>query len=100
MERIFELDKPLYGVLSGSSAVQRDDFILIDSANPTIRDFIKIAAHNKAIKQAIFEVTGSGCRLGIFRRSDASRQQAQQQEDPLDRLVRMAQGNGIDVNIQ
>lgn len=97
MDRIFELDKPLYGILTASSAMQRGDFVLIDSPNPTIREFIKIAAHNKAIKQAIFEITGKGCRLGIFRRSEAAKQAAQ---DPLELLAQAAQENGVDVTIK
>lgn len=97
MERIFELDKPLFGILTGSRAMQRDDFILIDSPNPTIKDFIKLPAHNKAIKQAIYEVTGNNCRLGIFRRPEAIPQQT---EDPLEQLARMALDSGIDVTMK
>lgn len=97
MDRIFDLDKPLYGILNGSRAVQRGGFLLIDTTNPTIRDFIQKAEHSKAIKQAISEVTGNSFRLGIFRRPDAV---PTEEEDPLDRLVRMAKGNGIDVTMK
>lgn len=96
MDRIFELDKPLFGILSGSNAVQRGDFILIDSPNPTIREFIKRSEHNKAIKQAIFEAAGVTCRLGILRKPERSGPT----EDPLEQIARLAQENGIDVTIK
>lgn len=95
LECIYDLDKPLYGILTQSSAFQRGDFILIDSTNPTLRDFIKIATHNKAVKQAITQVTGQDFRLGLFRRTEG---QAQEQQDPLDQLAELAKKNGIDVH--
>lgn len=98
MDRIFEIDKPLFGILSGSAAMQRGDFILIDSPNPTIREFIQKPEHSKAIKQAVFETSGMRCRLGLFRRAAA--ETASTPEDPLEALARLAKDSGVDVTIQ
>ena len=48
MEILHRTDIALFGVLSGSQGYTRGEFFLIDSPNPTIKEFIKISTHAKA----------------------------------------------------
>lgn len=90
-----ETDRPLFGVLSGSRGFIRGEFFLIDSPNATVRDFIKIPTHSKAIKKALFEVTGRQFKLGLFKSksSDAPKR------DPLEDLIAQAQ-NTINIDLK
>ncbi len=78
---------PLAGILAGSSAVTRDDFLLIKSDNPALPMFIKQGMHAASLKDAIAQVTGEHPRLGIFRPEG----DAPAPKDPLERLAERAQ---------
>lgn len=95
MEAIYKKDIALYGILNGSKGYIRGDFFLIDSKNPVVRDFIKIPTHAKAIKQALYDVTGTSFKLGLFKQAP----KAEKSTDPLEDLISKAQGNvNIDVD--
>ena len=95
MEAIYKKDIALYGILNGSKGYVRGDFFLIDSKNPVVRDFIKIPTHAKAIKQALYDVTGTIFKLGLFKQAP----KAEKSTDPLEDLISKAQGNvNIDVD--
>lgn len=85
----------LYGVLSGAKGYVRGDFFLIDSANPSVREFLKIPTSAKAIKQALYEITGKNYKLGIFK----NKSEAPQQRDLLEDLISRAQ-NDIKINFE
>jgi len=89
MDVLHKEDIALYGVLSGSKGFVRGEYFLIDSPNATVRDFIKIPTHAKAVKKALFEVTGKQFKLGLFKRKDNT----QIKRDPLEDLISQAQGN-------
>ena len=93
MEVLHKEDIALYGVLSGSKGFIRGEYFLIDSPNSTVRDFIKIPTHSKAVKKALFDVTGKQFKLGLFKRKDNE----QPKRDPLEDLISQAQGN---INIE
>ena len=95
MEAVYKKDIALYGILNGSKGYVRGDFFLIDSINPVVRDFIKIPTHAKAIKQALYDVTGTIFKLGLFKQAP----KAEKSTDPLEDLISKAQGNvKIDVD--
>lgn len=95
MEAVYKKDIALYGILNGSKGYIRGDFFLIDSKNPVVRDFIKIPTHAKAIKQALYDVTGTSFKLGLFKQAP----KAEKSTDPLEDLISKAQGNvKIDVD--
>lgn len=95
MEAVYKKDIALYGILNGSKGYIRGDFFLIDSKNPVVRDFIKIPTHAKAIKQALYDVTGTIFKLGLFKQAP----KAEKSTDPLEDLISKAQGNvKIDVD--
>ncbi|MDE5996563.1 MAG: DNA polymerase III subunit gamma/tau [Eubacterium sp.] len=95
MEVIYKSDIAIYGVLNDATGYVRDEYFLINSSNPMLRQFIKMPTHSKAIKQALFDVTGKRYKLGIFKTSEENKEK----KDPLEDLISKAQGN-INVNIE
>ena len=93
MEVLHKEDIALFGVLSGANGFIRGEYFLIDSPNATVRDFIKIPTHAKAVKKALYEVTGTQYKLGLFKRKDNT----QAKRDPLEDLIAQAQGK---INIE
>ncbi len=93
MDEIYKKDIAIYGVLNGSRGYIRGEYFLIDSKNPTLRQFIKIPTHSKAIKQALFDVTGVNYKLGLIKNNAENKPK----RDPLEDLISKAQGN---VNIE
>lgn len=94
MEILHRTDIALFGVLSGSQGYTRGEFFLIDSPNPTIKEFIKISTHAKAIRAALHELTGHNYKLGLFKRK--STEQAPRR-DPLEDLLSKARENHIQI---
>lgn len=95
MEEIYKKDIALYGVLNGSAGYTRGEYFLIESKNNALRDFIKIPTHSKAIKSALYSLTGNHYKLGLFKHKT----EESKKRDPLEDLILKAQGNtDIDVN--
>lgn len=95
MEIIYKTDIGIYGILNDATAYIRGEHFLFESSNPTLRQFIVMPTHKKAIKQAIFDVTGKRYKLEIFKNSE----EKNEKKDPLEDLISKAQGN-INVNIE
>ena len=87
-------DIPLFGILNGSRAYIRGEFFLIDTQNDAVRTFIKNSIHSRAIKKAVYEVTGKKYKLGLFHNPNAEKAE---QRDPLEDLIAKASGN---INIE
>ncbi len=95
-----ETDKPLRGLLAGSSAVERGDFVLINSFNPTLDQFIRIDTHRRALSEAIYKAAGRKYRLGIFKGENKAQNTPQNgKKDPLDEFMKNMNGNGIPFDI-
>lgn len=94
MEILHRTDIALFGVLSGSQGYTRGEFFLIDSPNPTIKEFIKISTHAKAIRAALHELTGHNYKLGLFKKK--STEQAPRR-GPLEDLLSKARENHIQI---
>lgn len=94
LEAIYKADIALYGVLNGAKGFVRDEFFLIDSQNAVLRQFIRIPTHSKAIKQALYDVTGKQFKLGLFKQKEEK-----PKSDPLEDLISRAQGK-IDIDIE
>ena len=88
MDAIHKEDIALFGILSGAKGYTRGDFFLIDSQNETVRDFIRISTHAKAIKKSLYEVTGKKYKLGLFKHT----QETAQKRDPLEDFISQAGG--------
>ena len=83
-------DIPLIGILSGAKGYTRGEFFLIDSSNEALRTFIKNPIHSKAIKKALYEVTGKQYKLGLMKNKNIKKSE---QRDPLEDLIQKAQGS-------
>lgn len=90
MDVLHQTNIPLFGVLSGSKGYVRGQFFLIDSPNPTVRDFIKMPMHSKSIKKALYDVTGIQYKLGLFKRAGDA---PTQRRDPLEDLINQVSGS-------
>ncbi len=95
LDIIHKTDIALFGVLSGAGAHFDRGRFVIDSTNPTIKEFIKIPTHLKAIKQAVFELTGQNYKLAVSKSSS----QNDQKQDLLEDLINQAQNN-ININFE
>ncbi len=95
MEIIYKTDIGIYGILNDATAYIRGEHFLFESSNPTLRQFIVMPTHKKAIKQAIFDVTGKRYKLRNLKNSE----EKNEKKDPLEDLISKAQGN-INVNIE
>ncbi|MBE6783502.1 MAG: DNA polymerase III subunit gamma/tau [Ruminococcaceae bacterium] len=93
-----ETDKPLRGLLAGSSAVLRGDFVLINSFNPTLDQFIRIDTHRRALSEAIYKATGRKYRLGIFK-GETKQEMPSAKKDPLEDFLKKANANNIPFDI-
>ncbi len=94
-----ESDKPLRGLLAGSNAVERGDFVLINSFNPTLDQFIRIDTHRRALSEAIYKASGRKYRLGIFKAEAKQASQSGNKNDPLDEFMKKANDADIPFNI-
>lgn len=95
MDIIHKTDIALFGVLTGASGTIMGEHFVIDSPNPTIKEFIKIPTHSKAIRQAVYELTGRNLRLAVAKKKESSGQK----RDLLEDLINKAQNN-IKINFE
>ena len=93
-----ETNKPLKGLLAGSSAVLRGDFVLINSFNPTLDQFIRIDTHRRSLSEAIFKAAGRKYRLGIFK-GEQKKETTGGKKDPLDDFMKKANASDIPFDI-
>lgn len=95
MDIIHKTDIALFGVLSGASGSIVGEHFVIDSPNPTIKEFIAIPTHSKAIRQAVFEITGRNLRLAVAKKSTAQANK----RDLLEDLINKAKNN-VDIKFE
>ncbi len=93
-----ETDKPLRGLLAGSTAILRGEFVLINSFNPTLDQFIRIDTHRRALSEAIYKAAGRKYRLGIFK-GEAKKETTGAKRDPLDDFLKKANASDIPFDI-
>ena len=95
IDELRKLDITLFGILNDAKGFVRDDVFLIDSPNPTIKDFIQKNNSARTIKQALYNVTGNKYKLGLFKR----RVEPEFKRDPLEDLISHAQSK-MDITIK
>ena len=102
LSELTKTNMPLWGVLTGSQAVIRGDYVLIKSENPTLSAFIKTGGNARDVKEAVFRVTGKKYRLGLYSGNPSAKSNApvsREQKDPLQNLISKAKDMGINVDI-
>ncbi|MGN1122935.1 MAG: hypothetical protein ACI4RR_01215, partial [Eubacterium sp.] len=95
MEVIHKSAIALYGVLNGAKGYIRGEHFLISTSNPAVREFLKTPTYAKAIKQALYEVTGKSYKLGLFKQKENQTQK----KDLLEDLINQAQSS-IKINFE
>lgn len=95
MDIIHKTDIALFGVLNGSSASIVGEHFVIDSPNPTIKEFIKISTHAKAIRNAVESLVGRPLKLAIAKKVTKSNQN----RDKLEDLINQAMGS-VDIKYE
>jgi len=78
---------PLSGILDGSAAYIRGDFLLIKSDNPALGAFIRQNVHAASLKEAVFDTTDRKVRLGLYKGDDKP---GAPPKDPLELLAERA----------
>ena len=102
LSELTKTNMPLWGVLNGSSAIIRGDYVLIKSDNPTLSAFIKTGGNARDVKEAVLRVTGKRYRLGLYSGASApkvSAQPTQAPKDPLENLITRAKDMGINIDV-
>ena len=102
LSELTKTNMPLWGVLSGSSAVIRGDYVLIKSDNPTLSAFIKTGGNARDVKEAVLRVTGKRYRLGLYSGAATPRataQPTQTPKDPLENLISRARDMGVNIEV-
>ena len=102
LSELTKTNMPLWGVLTGSSAVIRGDYVLIKSDNPTLSAFIKTGGNARDVKEAILRVTGKRYRLGLYSGAATpkmSSQPTQAPKDPLENLISKARDMGVNIEV-
>lgn len=98
LSELSEINKPIWGILLGSTAFVRNDFVLIKSENPTFVSFIKTGTNARDVREAIFKATGKKYRMGIYSKQPA--QKEEKPKDPLEGLVSHAQKLGVNISVE
>ena len=87
LEQLADTEPMLHGVLDGSAAYIRGDFLLIDACNEQFKILMNSNKRMYAsIKTAMYNVSGKRCKIGPYNQKTA--QSAQQKIDPLDRFAK------------
>ena len=86
LEHLRQSNPPLSGILDGSAAYIRGDYVLIKSGNPALSDFIRQSIHAGSLKEAVYTVTDRKVRLGLYKAADT----AAAPKDPLEMLAERA----------
>lgn len=96
LERLARIDRPLLPHMADSRAIIRGEFLLIQTTNPLLGEFLKTGSHANCIARAVYDVTGKKYRLGIFN-TPAPSQAAAPKKDPLENLLHRAENLGVQV---
>ena len=102
LSELTKTNMPLWGVLTGSQAVIRGDYVLIKSDNPTLSAFIRTGSNARDVKEAVYRVTGKKYRLGLHNGASspkAATQPAQAPKDPLENLISKARDMGVNIEV-
>lgn len=87
LEQLADIEPMLHGVLDGSAAYIRGNYLLIDAQNEQFRILMK---NNKrmyaSIKTAMFNVSGKRCNIGPYNKQTANI--TQEKADPLEKFAK------------
>ena len=88
---------PMYGVLIGSTAVLRGDYVLIETDNELFKSLVGRDGNKAILVEAIRGITGRAHRIGIKKKPAAPAGNA---ADPLSDFIRNSRELGVDVEVK
>ena len=88
---------PMYGVLIGSTAVLRGDYVLIETDNELFKSLVGRDGNKAILVEAIRGITGRAHRIGIKKKPAAPEGNA---ADPLLDFIRNSRELGVDVEVK
>ena len=88
---------PRYGVLIGSTAVLRGDYVLIETDNELFKSLVGRDGNKAILVEAIRGITGRAHRIGIKKKPAAPAGNA---ADPLSDFIRNSRELGVDVEVK
>lgn len=102
LSELREINAAMWGILIGSTAFENNDFILVNSENPTFPQFVKTGTNARDIKEAVYRVTGKKYRLGIFKAAASKVQENPEKkpQDALEGLLNRARDLGVNVTVE
>ena len=100
LSALAEQSPPLHGVLLGSSAVLRDDFVLISTDNAMFRTLVTSDGNRQKLVDAIKNVTGRVYRIGMKKTAKPVATPAAEDDSPLSAFLRESRDAGIAVDVK
>lgn len=92
LDKLYENDKSLIVMLSGSSAFVHQDKYLLIKGSPVLEMYLKTGEYSKIIKQAVLDVTGKNYTLAVY-----NNKQEEAPKNPLSDLVSKAKQLGVNI---
>ncbi len=83
---------PLYAVLEDSTALAREDMLIICTENAMFKELLNIGDNKQLLMNAIVAVTGGRMRISLRRRT------VKAEHDPLADLLAASRASGVDIN--
>ena len=97
LETLSSTCPPMYGVLVGSTAVLRGDYVLIETDNELFKSLVGRDGNKALLADAVRGVTGRAHRIGIKKKAAAP---AASGSDPLADFIRNSRELGVDVEVK
>ena len=101
LDRLRTIDMPLLAMMKDSGAFVHGEYLLIQSNNPLLDNFLRMPTHVSCIARAILEVTGKKFILGKYNTPEDIQKQKEQastpKKDPLENLLSHAQDLGVHI---
>lgn len=92
LDKLYENDKSLIVMLSGSSAFVHQDKYLLIKGSPVLEMYLKTGEYSKIIKQAVLDVIGKNYTLAVY-----NNKQEEAPKNPLSDLVSKAKQLGVNI---
>ena len=96
LETLSSTCPPMYGVLIGSSAVLRGDYVLIETDNELFKSLVARDGNKALLAEAVRGVTGRAHRIGVRKKAAAP----SGENDPLADFIRNSRSLGVDVEVK
>ena len=94
VENIRKYSKPVGSAFSDANAYESGDYLLIETNNNFVFEFMQEKTRKESIRKAILEITGKTYKLGPYKKPE----QEEVKDDPLTGLIANLKENGIEVN--